>query len=157
MTKTIEFIFDFVSPNGYLVWWPLKELAARAGGKVSIMTLSKYENGMILPGPGVLAALSKAFELPVEFFSKEVSRHNYIALFKFGPAFLHRGGPEQRYVAEEYFSRHAELDDLLGELEAKPLWKASKGVMTYAKTEEWVEEARQAMGFGGGPRISRCG
>jgi transcriptional regulator with XRE-family HTH domain len=137
--------------------WSLKELAARAGGKVSIMTLSKYENGMNSPGPEVLAALSKAFELPVEFFSKEVSPHNYIALFKFGPAFLHLDGTEQRYVAEEYFSRHAELDDLLGEPEAKPLWKAPKGVNIYAKTEECVEEARQAMGLGRGPIISMVG
>ena len=36
MTKTIEFIFDFVSPNGYLVWWPLKELAARKGAVITL-------------------------------------------------------------------------------------------------------------------------
>jgi 2-hydroxychromene-2-carboxylate isomerase len=28
MSKTIELIFDFVSPNAYLVWYPLKALAA---------------------------------------------------------------------------------------------------------------------------------
>lgn len=36
MTKTIEFIFDFVSPNGYLVWQPLKELAARKGATITL-------------------------------------------------------------------------------------------------------------------------
>ncbi len=36
MTKTIEFIFDFVSPNGYLVWWPLKAIAARKGATITI-------------------------------------------------------------------------------------------------------------------------
>jgi 2-hydroxychromene-2-carboxylate isomerase len=36
MTKTIEFIFDFVSPNGYLVWWPLKELAACKGATITL-------------------------------------------------------------------------------------------------------------------------
>lgn len=36
MTKTIEFIFDFVSPNGYLVWRPLKELAARKGATITL-------------------------------------------------------------------------------------------------------------------------
>lgn len=36
MTKTVEFIFDFVSPNGYLAWWPLKEIAARKGATITI-------------------------------------------------------------------------------------------------------------------------
>lgn len=36
MTKTIEFIFDFVSPNAYLVWQPLRALAARQGAQISI-------------------------------------------------------------------------------------------------------------------------
>jgi 2-hydroxychromene-2-carboxylate isomerase len=37
MTKTIEFIFDFVSPNGYLVWGPLKELADRKGATITLV------------------------------------------------------------------------------------------------------------------------
>ena len=36
MPKTIEFIFDFVSPNGYLVWQPLQELAARKGATITL-------------------------------------------------------------------------------------------------------------------------
>lgn len=36
MTKTIELIFDFVSPNAYLVWQPLRALAARQGAQVKI-------------------------------------------------------------------------------------------------------------------------
>jgi 2-hydroxychromene-2-carboxylate isomerase len=36
MTKTIELIFDFVSPNGYLVWQPLRDLAARQGAQIVI-------------------------------------------------------------------------------------------------------------------------
>lgn len=34
--RTIEFIFDFVSPNGYLVWHPLKALAARKGATITL-------------------------------------------------------------------------------------------------------------------------
>ncbi|MXO90662.1 2-hydroxychromene-2-carboxylate isomerase [Pontixanthobacter aquaemixtae] len=34
--KTIELIFDFVSPNAYLVWQPLKELARRTGATIVI-------------------------------------------------------------------------------------------------------------------------
>lgn len=36
MTKTIELIFDFVSPNAYLVWQPLRTVAARHGVEVKI-------------------------------------------------------------------------------------------------------------------------
>lgn len=36
MTKTIELIFDFVSPNAYLVWKPLRELAVRQDAQISI-------------------------------------------------------------------------------------------------------------------------
>ncbi|MEY4864065.1 MAG: 2-hydroxychromene-2-carboxylate isomerase [Pseudomonadota bacterium] len=36
MTKTIELIFDFVSPNAYLVWKPLRALAARQGAQLKV-------------------------------------------------------------------------------------------------------------------------
>lgn len=36
MAKTVELIFDFVSPNGYLVWQPLREIAARQGAQIMI-------------------------------------------------------------------------------------------------------------------------
>ena len=36
MTQAIELIFDFVSPNAYLVWQPLRALAARQGAQIKI-------------------------------------------------------------------------------------------------------------------------
>jgi len=36
MTKTIELIFDFVSPNAYLIWQPLHDLAAKYGASVEV-------------------------------------------------------------------------------------------------------------------------
>ncbi|WP_379551062.1 2-hydroxychromene-2-carboxylate isomerase [Qipengyuania sp. DGS5-3] len=36
MPKTLEFLFDFVSPNGYLAWYPLKEIAARTGATLEV-------------------------------------------------------------------------------------------------------------------------
>ena len=36
MTKTLEFIFDIVSPNAYLAWYPLKELAERQGPQLVV-------------------------------------------------------------------------------------------------------------------------
>ncbi len=36
MSKTIELIFDFVSPNAYLIWQPLKDVAERCGAQIEI-------------------------------------------------------------------------------------------------------------------------
>ncbi|MEO9600011.1 2-hydroxychromene-2-carboxylate isomerase [Parasphingorhabdus sp.] len=36
MSKTIELIFDFVSPNAYLIWQPLKALAEKHGATLEI-------------------------------------------------------------------------------------------------------------------------
>ncbi|WP_417616889.1 2-hydroxychromene-2-carboxylate isomerase [Parasphingorhabdus sp.] len=36
MSKTIELIFDFVSPNAYLIWSPLKALAEKHGATIEI-------------------------------------------------------------------------------------------------------------------------
>ena len=37
MTRTIDFIFDFGSPNGYLSWKVLPEIAARTGAKINLI------------------------------------------------------------------------------------------------------------------------
>ena len=36
MTKTVEFILDLGAPNGYLAWYPLKEIVARAGAALLV-------------------------------------------------------------------------------------------------------------------------
>tara|TARA_R110000824_G_scaffold209_12_gene1064 strand:- start:6775 stop:7374 length:600 start_codon:yes stop_codon:yes gene_type:complete len=36
MSKTIELIFDFVSPNAYLIWQPLKAIAEKHGATIEI-------------------------------------------------------------------------------------------------------------------------
>lgn len=36
MANRIELIFDFVSPNAYLIWWPLRELVQRTGAQLDI-------------------------------------------------------------------------------------------------------------------------
>ena len=37
MTRTIDFIFDFGSPNGYLSWKVLPHIAARTGAKINLI------------------------------------------------------------------------------------------------------------------------
>ncbi|QZD87929.1 2-hydroxychromene-2-carboxylate isomerase [Qipengyuania psychrotolerans] len=36
MTKTVEFILDLAAPNGYLAWYPLKEIAAKTGAELVV-------------------------------------------------------------------------------------------------------------------------
>jgi len=36
MANRVELIFDFVSPNAYLIWWPLRELVQRTGAQLDI-------------------------------------------------------------------------------------------------------------------------
>lgn len=36
MANRVELIFDFVSPNAYLVWWPLRELVKRTGAELDV-------------------------------------------------------------------------------------------------------------------------
>jgi 2-hydroxychromene-2-carboxylate isomerase len=37
MAKRIELVFDFVSPNAYLVWWPLRELIDRYEAELDVI------------------------------------------------------------------------------------------------------------------------
>ncbi|KUO55389.1 MAG: disulfide bond formation protein DsbA [Sphingomonadales bacterium BRH_c3] len=37
MTKRVELVFDFVSPNAYLVWWPLRDLVRRTGAEFDVI------------------------------------------------------------------------------------------------------------------------
>jgi 2-hydroxychromene-2-carboxylate isomerase len=36
MARSVEFVFDLVSPNAYLAWWPLREMIARQGAELAI-------------------------------------------------------------------------------------------------------------------------
>lgn len=36
MPKSVELIFDFVSPNAYLIWQPLQDIAARHGAEIVV-------------------------------------------------------------------------------------------------------------------------
>jgi 2-hydroxychromene-2-carboxylate isomerase len=37
MAKRVELVFDFVSPNAYLVFWPLRDLVKRAGAELVLL------------------------------------------------------------------------------------------------------------------------
>ncbi len=37
MANRVELVFDFVSPNAYLVWWPLRELVIRQEAELDVI------------------------------------------------------------------------------------------------------------------------
>lgn len=37
MSKRVELVFDFVSPNAYLIWWPLRDLVRRTGAELDVI------------------------------------------------------------------------------------------------------------------------
>lgn len=37
MANRVELVFDFVSPNAYLVWWPLRDLIKRTGAELDVV------------------------------------------------------------------------------------------------------------------------
>jgi len=37
MAKRVELVFDFVSPNAYLIWWPLRELLDRYEAELDVI------------------------------------------------------------------------------------------------------------------------
>lgn len=36
MANRVELIFDFVSPNAYMIWWPLRDLVRRTGAELDV-------------------------------------------------------------------------------------------------------------------------
>ncbi|AWW75176.1 disulfide bond formation protein DsbA [Erythrobacter sp. KY5] len=36
MASRVELIFDFVSPNAYMIWWPLRDLIKRTGAELDV-------------------------------------------------------------------------------------------------------------------------
>lgn len=36
MANRVELIFDFVSPNAYLIWWPLRDVVRRTGAELDV-------------------------------------------------------------------------------------------------------------------------
>ncbi|MFU7529560.1 2-hydroxychromene-2-carboxylate isomerase [Qipengyuania sp. ASV99] len=36
MANRVELIFDFVSPNAYLIWWPLRDIIKRTGAELHV-------------------------------------------------------------------------------------------------------------------------
>lgn len=123
MSKTIEFIFDFVSPNAYLVWWPLKEMAERTGAHIQITPaylggiMSLTNNQPPLVRDGAVKGKNAYTMLEIQRF---IAKHD-LTKFKLNPHFPFQTLMLQRMLiaCDDEAARHALVDLLL-----PPLWEA---------------------------------
>lgn len=122
MTKTLEFIFDFVSPNAYLVWWPLKDLAQRTGAQIKITPaylggiMSMTNNQPPLTRDADVKGKNAYTMLEIQRF---IAKHG-LDKFKLNPHFPFQTLMLQRMlVAESDMDKRRALMDLL----LPPLWE----------------------------------
>lgn len=89
MANRVELIFDFVSPNAYLIWQPLRELVARTGAELDVTPA--FLGGMHkLTGNAPPMIRNKDVKGKVEYDMLEmqrfIARHN-LTKFKMHPQF----------------------------------------------------------------------
>jgi 2-hydroxychromene-2-carboxylate isomerase len=115
MTKTLEFIFDIVSPNAYLAWYPVKELAERQGAELVITPV--FLGGMHkLTGNAPPMIRDKDVKGKVEYGMLEMQRfiakHGYDK-YKLHPQFPFNSVNLQRMLLAVEGSERAKLVDIL--------------------------------------------
>ncbi|MEM7689918.1 MAG: 2-hydroxychromene-2-carboxylate isomerase [Pseudomonadota bacterium] len=89
MANRVELIFDFVSPNAYLIWWPLREIVQRTGAQLDITPV--FLGGMHkLTGNAPPMIRNKDVKGKVEYDALEmrrfIARHD-LTKFKLHPKF----------------------------------------------------------------------
>ncbi|MEZ5682034.1 MAG: 2-hydroxychromene-2-carboxylate isomerase [Erythrobacter sp.] len=117
MRKTLEYIFDFAGPNGYLAWYPLKEVVARTGAQLVVTPV--FLGGMHkLTGnsppmmrdadvKGKVAYASREFQ---RFLDRHgMTRFTFPKVFPFNSIVLQR----MLVAAQDEGERHALIDALL--------------------------------------------
>lgn len=105
MANRIELIFDFVSPNAYLVWQPLRELVARAEAELDVTPV--FLAGMHkLTGNAPPMIRNKDVRGKVEYdmieMQRFIAKHNFTK-FKMNPQFPFNSITLQRmcYAADQ--------------------------------------------------------
>ena len=117
MSKTVEFILDLGAPNGYLAWYPLKEIIARTGAKLVVTPV--FLGGMHkITGnsppmmrdadvKGKVAYASREFQ---RFLDRHgMTRFTFPSVFPFNSIVLQR----MLVAAQDEGERHALIDALL--------------------------------------------
>lgn len=90
----------------------MDELVNRMQGIVSKQSISKYEQGKMMPGSSILIAISKALQLPVDYFFRkgiEIEQIN----FRRDERLPSRSTEEMVYMAQDKVERYLIIEDLL--------------------------------------------
>ena len=105
MTATVEFIFDIAAPNGYLAWYPLKDIAVRTGARLEVTPV--FLGGMHkLTGNAPPMIRNKDVKGKVEYDMLEMQRFiakHQLSNFKMHPQFPFNSITLQRmlYAADQ--------------------------------------------------------
>ncbi|MDJ0978114.1 MAG: 2-hydroxychromene-2-carboxylate isomerase [Erythrobacter sp.] len=116
MTKRVELIFDFVSPNAYLIWWPLRELVQRTGAELDVTPV--FLGGMHkLTGNAPPMIRNKDVKGKVEYDALEMRRFiakHGLTKFKLHPKFPFNSISLQRLlVAAEQDGRSVQFAEAM--------------------------------------------
>ena len=105
MANRVELVFDFVSPNAYMVWWPLRDLIRRTGAELDVIPV--FLAGMHkLTGNAPPMIRDKDVKGKVEYSMLEmqrfIARHN-LTRYKLHPQFPFNSITLQRmlYAADQ--------------------------------------------------------
>lgn len=131
---------------------PMRQLAEKAG--VSAMAISKYETGKSTPSSGVLLSLSKALNVPVEYFLRteqvELKEIEYRKHTKLPKKLLRQIEGD----VIEQVERYLELEHVFPTLPIKP-FKIPDGmpdrINDYAEIEDVADRVREAWDLGTNP------
>ncbi|MCK0098072.1 2-hydroxychromene-2-carboxylate isomerase [Qipengyuania sp. S6317L1] len=105
MANRVELIFDFVSPNAYMIWWPLREVVKRTGAELDVTPV--FLGGMHkLTGNAPPMIRNKDVKGKVEYDMLEMQRFiakHQLSNFKMHPQFPFNSITLQRmlYAADQ--------------------------------------------------------
>lgn len=142
MARNIQLVFDFVSPNAYLIWWPLRELARRENAGFDVFPV-------FLGGMHKLTGNAPPFMRDAEIKGKNeyamlemqryIKRHE-LSRFKMNPKFPFNSVTLQRMLyAADQDGRGVQFAEAM----LSPIWEQELDVTD----PEAVEVAISAAGF----------
>lgn len=131
----------------------MDELSARMQGMVTKQSISKYENGKMMPNSAILLAISKALQLPIDYFFRE-SAHIAQIDFRVDERMPAHSSAHMVALAQDKVERYLMLEDLLAinSVFKNPLRRCK--IETLDDAEKAAEMLRQKWHLGDYPIFS---